>query len=414
MNLITSLSIKNFFSIKNKVHVNFKASPYNIDNNKERLFLFNNNYYNKVISFYGPNASGKTTCLKALIVLFNVANHEQVDDFTKSFKNKFADINDRSEIDITFIINDNNNYREFSYKLTFEFEGYSNTGINNEILTELINGKEIILFNRKEKIIQNVADNIMLNIFNDLSPTKSLFTEFEKFEETTIIKQIRHFFKCARTASNIGVHNTRLNTNSNDEYKIGLFLNGLKNEIDKGSVLHHELNLFFLSFFKSINIDIEKIEAKFDNKNDEGNEFLGIEIFHKINKKEPLEFKFESDGTQMLMKLLLDIFMIKHTKSILILDEFDSIIHPMLTPIIINLLIKNNIQTIYSTHNIYNMKFLQNDEIFLIEKDLEHKTTINAVKDNSDIKGFENLLTYYENGYLGGTPNITNLITKIV
>ena len=60
------------------------------------------------------------------------------------------------------------------------------------------------------------------------------------------------------------------------------------------------------------------------------------------------------------------------------------------------------------------MQFLQNDEIFLIEKDSNHKTTIKAVKNNPDIKGYKNLLTLYENGYLGGLPNIKEILTKIL
>lgn len=115
----------------------------------------------------------------------------------------------------------------------------------------------------------------------------------------------------------------------------------------------------------------------------------------------------------MLMKILLDIYMAKKTFSPLIIDELDSIIHPMLVPIINNLLIENDIQIIYSTHNIYNMKFLQNDEVFLIEKDESHKTTIKPVKDMSDIKGYKNLLTLYENDYLGGIPKVEEIITKI-
>ena len=41
MNFITHLKIKNFFSIKDEVNINFKASQYNIDNNPDRLFEFN-------------------------------------------------------------------------------------------------------------------------------------------------------------------------------------------------------------------------------------------------------------------------------------------------------------------------------------------------------------------------------------
>jgi hypothetical protein len=60
------------------------------------------------------------------------------------------------------------------------------------------------------------------------------------------------------------------------------------------------------------------------------------------------------------------------------------------------------------------MTFLQNDEVFLIEKDSNHTTTIKPVKDNPDIKGYENILIHYENGDLGGIPDIKEIITKIL
>ena len=61
MNFITKIKIKNFFSIKNEVCIDFKASNYNIENNRNRLFNVKREYYNKIVSFYGANASGKTT-----------------------------------------------------------------------------------------------------------------------------------------------------------------------------------------------------------------------------------------------------------------------------------------------------------------------------------------------------------------
>jgi len=407
MNFITSIKIKNFYSIKDEINVDFKATQYNIDNNKDRLFLFNDNYYNKVISFYGANASGKTSILKALVFLSNVINNEQTDNFPISFKNKFADITSQSEIEVTFIIELENSFNEFKYKINFKSDEFENIGINNESLFKITNKEEVIIFDRSQNIIENVANNIKKNIFADLNNSKSFFTEFEKFEETGIIKVTKKLFKYISATSNINIHKTQLGTNEEDELLIG---KALKNTTE--NPIKNELTIFLLSFFNSIGLDIEKIEPKFNNEI-ENNNFIGIDIYHKIDDLEPLEFKFESDGTQMLMKILLDIFVMKHTDSILIIDELDSIIHPMLTPILINLLIKNDIQIIYSTHNIYNMKFLQNDEIFLIEKDTNHKTVIKAVKNNPNIKGFENLLTHYENGHLGGMPSIENIITKI-
>ena len=403
MAFITSLTIKNFFSIKDEVTIDFKASPYNIENNPERLFEFNGEYYNKIISFYGANASGKTTILKAITILTSIVVNEQRDNFPSSFKNKFARLNSNSELEISFVLK-NKEYEEYRYFIKFESSKYNNTGIKNEILYKLENSKRRTIFNRADKKVINVDKNIQDNIFTNLNPKKSLIQEFLKHEKTGSFMNIHYFFLFLFRSSNVTMYKTQLNTDTSHERNIGNFIY-LKEE---------KVEQFFLNFFQSIEQDIIKVKANFIEKDDEEKEFKGIEIFHKIKKNEPLAFDLESDGTQMIMKILLDIYIAKATNSILIIDEFDSILHPMLVPIIINLLIENDIQIIYSTHNIYNMQFLQNDEIFLIEKDEKHTTTIKPVKNNPDIKGYKNLLTLYENGDLGGVPNIKEIITKII
>jgi len=404
MAFITSLRIKNFFSIKNEVTIDFKASPYNIENNPERLFEFNGEYYNKVISFYGANASGKTTVLKAISTLSKIIANEQSDYFISSFKNKFAKLEVSSEIEIFFVLNIKGIFKQFAYKLIFKSEGYENIAIGNEELYS-ISQKEI-LFNRQEEKIKNIDNNIIESLFESLSDKKSLINEFFKFDKTNQLFSIENFFINIAVASNIEIYNTQLGTDNFRYENIGVWLTNNQDNI--------ALENFYLSFFKAIGLDIVKIEAKFKESDIKEKEFKGIDIFHSINLKEPLEIELESDGTQMLMKVWLDIYKAKILGAVLVLDELDSIVHPMLVPIIINLLIENDIQIIYSTHNIYNMKFLQNDEVFLIEKDKNHKTTIKAVKDMPDVKGYKNLLTLYENGYLGGVPKVEELITKIL
>jgi len=407
MNSIINVRIKNFFSIKNEVNLDFKASHYNIENNKNRLFAINGKYYNKVISLYGANASGKTTFLKSIVVLSAVINNESTEHFPTSFKNKFAHLNSTSEIDIGFILAIDDEPKEFLYQLKFKSENHQNIGIENEALYVVNGEKKELFFNRESQQIKHVESQISQAVFENLSDKKSLFQEFGKFEKTGLLKEITKFFKNLSKASNIiSPYETRLAPNPLDEFQIGIRLddNDLKEALEN----------FLLSFLNSVGLDIEKLKAKFEEENEGGRKFLGIEVSHKIQKTISLEFGLESDGTMMLIKILLDIFLVKVNKAILIIDEFDSMIHPMLTPLIINLLIENGIQIIYSTHNIYNMKFLQIDEIFLIDKDKNHQTTIQAVRDIENIKGYENLLSLYENGYLGGVPKVAEIITEIV
>jgi len=406
MAFITSLRIKNFFSIKNEVTIDFKASSYNIENNPERLFEFNGEYYNKVISFYGANASGKTTVLKAITTLSIVIANQDDKKFVKSFKNKFSKLEESSKIAVTFVLIIDNKFQEFLYEIEFESNRFENIGIKNEKLLKLNRNEKELLINRNDKIVKNIDNSVKKAIFENLGNKKSLIEECYKFEDTKTLYKIKEFFLNTVVSSNIKTYNTELGMSIARYKDIGAWLSAIPGNSD--------LEKFYLSFFNSIHLDISKIEAKYKEYDTKEKEFVGIDIFHNIDLKEPLEVELESDGTQMLMKVLLDIFKAKVLGSVLVLDELDSIIHPMIVPIIINLLIENDIQIIYSTHNIYNMQFLQNDEIFLIEKDSNHKTTIKAVKDNPEIKGYKNLLTLYENGYLGGLPNIKEILTKIL
>jgi len=199
-----------------------------------------------------------------------------------------------------------------------------------------------------------------------------LIQEFYKFESKNILKEVNKFFIGLGSSSNITLYQSKLNVQKSSEKNIGAYLNSREYSSD--------IKNFYLSFFKSIGLDICRVESKYKEIDGKPREFKSIEVFHKFNEEESLNFGLESDGTQMLMKILLDIYIAKVMKSPLIFDELDSSLHPSLVPIIINLLIKNDIQIIYSTHNIYNMQFLQTDEIFLIEKDSHHQTTIKAVK----------------------------------
>ncbi len=400
MAFITTLRIKNFFSIKDEISIDFRATPYNIENNPQRVFKHNGEYYNKIIAFYGANASGKSTILKAIIELINIVRNEQRDNFSPSFKNKFAHLNSKSEIEMGFVIGK----REFLYKIRFKSNKYRNIGLEDEILYELNNDKKITIFDRKNRVAENINKKIKEVLFDTIDDTKSIFRDFSKFDNSKTLLDIDNFFS-RLINSNIEVYKSKLNTDSLDEEYISQVLEDIKLKV--------ELEEFFVKFFKSIGIDIDRVEARFRYEEAKEREFLGLYISHTVDSSEPLEFELESDGTQMLMKILLDIFLAKILNSILIVDEFDSILHPMLIPIINNLLIENSIQIIYSTHNIYNMKFLQNDEIFLIEKDKNHNTTMKPIK-NNDVKGYQNLLTLYENSHLGGLPKVEDIITKII
>lgn len=170
---------------------------------------------------------------------------------------------------------------------------------------------------------------------------------------------------------------------------------------------------FIINFLNSIGLDIVNLIPTYKLDDDGNKLFDSLFIKHKISKSKELEFVLESDGTMNLVQILINVFIVKMNKSVLVIDEFDSILHPMLVPLLNKLLLDNKIQVIYTTHNIYNMKYLYHDEITIIEKDSEHLTYVKELKKFDNIDFTDNILDLYEEGTFGGIPDINSIYTKI-
>ena len=412
MNLIKSVKIKNFFSVKNEVSINFAASKYTIENHPDRLFRVDKEYYNKLIAFYGPNASGKTTILKALVLVAYLLSNKS-EKFPFAIKNIYSD-DAISFIEVEFIFEG----QIFRYKVEFECEKDRTIGISNEILEVLERGEKKettkTLINRKEKIFRDIKGNSLGNIIiGNVPNTKSLL--IETLTRTDDYKKIIKFFNAIVKATNIiGPFDVRMALGGEDElilsliFEPSIYIEDV--EILKESLIHDKKKFwnFLYRILPAIGLDIQtvisnvKIKNEFPRLEAKINQFTTL---HNINPEKALDFKLESNGTRMIFKILFNIFYAYEKKTILVIDELDSILHPMLVPFINLLAIKNDIQLIYTSQNIYNMKYLYSDELFIIEKDSQHNTTVKKM-DEYGHEGYENFVRLYENNLLGGLPQI--------
>jgi len=406
MNFIKSLKIRSFFSIMNEIEINFLAHQYTSSYYPNKVFNFNKNYFNKTVSFYGANASGKTSILKAIIVISAIINHDSRDSFPTSLKNIYS--KDKTKLSINFIID----RQEYIYEVILKAD---KSNYNISIVDEkLYFGKNIIfdrrnriinlhIFKKNQKEIQKIEELLKKTIFLNLNQNISLFNDFEKFDNTNTLKRIRKFFKSILETTNIKRSDTTtFGINIKDE--LHLAINILENRRIKN---------FLIDFLSSINIDINDIKVEFEKEQDRIVGIKKIYVYHKVDNKKTLEYRFESDGTKQLFKFLLYFYNASKNNSVLVIDEFDSIIHPTIIPYLINLLQQYNIQILYSTHNIYNLKLLYADEIFFIKKDDSHITTICSPKNYKDIEGFENFLSLYENDYLCNMPKLSSKLKDI-
>jgi len=395
--------------------LDFTASQYSIDYHKDRLFEDDNIYTNKLLAFYGANASGKTTVLKSIVWFAYFISNTNQKEFPDAHSNIYAKDDMPSYIELHFC----HENREFIYKLDLNYDKFSNIkSIENEVLQLKIDDKFKILFDRKNHVFKNInfEDDNSLR-FDKVSPNSSLLNESRSRMEEYNYDSIYDFFYQITNNSNIsGITQVDLDVNENDMKLITISLfnkddleiisEHMKEEIDE-NMLNRSLRfkVFLLNILALIGTDIKesKVSISTDIEKKVG---ASLSLAHAINLDKYLPFDLESNGTKMLIKLIYKIFESYENKSVLIIDELDALVHPLIVPILNLLTIKLNIQMIYSTHNISNMKYLYNDEICLIEKDENHNTEIKYLK---DYEGYENFEKLYRNGLLGGVPNIENI-----
>jgi len=413
LNYITKVKVQNFFSIKEEIVLDFIASEYSIDYNKNRLFCRDNHYTNKLVAFYGANASGKTTVLKSIVWFSYFVSNSNQKEFPDAHSNIYAEDNLPSYIELQFFHED----REFIYRLDLKYDKFFNIqSVKNEILKIKKDNEFKTLFNRENEIFKNLnfEDNNSL-LFDELSPNSSLLNESRSRMKD--YRSLYNFLIEIAGNSNIsGTTEVDLNLDEKDiqvltfslldKDDIKVMFKHFEKEVDK-ELINHSLKfkkfLFEVLFLIGTDIKKSKVTMKTDKAKEIG---TSLGLAHQINLNKFLPFELESNGTKMLIKFIYQIFETYENKSVLIIDELDSLIHPMIVPILNLLTVKLNIQMFYSTHNISNMKYLYNDEIYLIEKDKEHNTVIKTLK---EYDGYENFEKLYRNSLLGGVPNIENI-----
>ena len=135
----------------------------------------------------------------------------------------------------------------------------------------------------------------------------------------------------------------------------------------------------------------------------EKNEEVGNIIFELENE--------ESKGTRKFFSIAAPILNTLREGSILIIDELDASLHPMLTKHLIKLFHNDSINTknaqlIFATHdtNLLNSSLFRRDQIWLTEKDKYASTNIFSLAQFNDVRKTEDFEKQYIQGKYGGIP----------
>lgn len=412
--MLVEFSVKNFMSIKDEITFSMVAG--NGDENIENTIKVENSdeKYLKSTAIYGANASGKTNFIKALtaaILMVRRSNSRNINEplvEMKPFKFDQKTVNEPCEFRFVFIKN--------NIKYIYGFSADINR-IYTEYLYQYLSAKPSLIFERK-----------------NVNEYKSTQLEQSKLVELATKNTEKKLFLSTATAWNyektkdayiwfsedIDTYNDYMNVSG---YAFNKFENDNEGKLKRFTInLLKQADIHIKDYnFEVKNINVNNIIAVFNNIKAPNENIVQKEVkistFHEIKNENgdienyELELGEESLGTQNLFffsPILKEAF---EKGKVIIIDEIDKSLHPLLVEFIIKLfhnseINKNNAQLIFNTHdtNLLSLDNFRRDQIWFTEKEPKKGTTDLYPLDDFSVRKTENVQKGYLNGRYGAIP----------
>lgn len=361
----------------------------------------------KIAAIYGPNASGKSSIVKALGMaswLTGLSPSTQTDQLHVSpFRFDPALADKPSEFEFHFI---NNNLRyEFSFGLTTE-------RITSERLISYPKGKETLLYERTHtpngdeyvfgEHLEGGPD--LHNVWKNLTGSQSFFISQAVANSSESLNQLRTPFKWLREFRTI-----------NSEHWDGWTL-ASRNLANKHSTFTAEISSFLQEVdvpvtkikFEQLEESLENIKTKNRSTDYMASPNYKTILTHKTALGEAdFDFNEESSGTKNLIGFWLPWSLLAQTPKtenrILVIDELDSSLHPKLVADLVakHIELDTHTQVIFTTHDTHlmNTKLLRRDQFWLTERDINGATQLRSLHDFAGREGEDIEKRYYEGRY---------------
>ena len=419
--MIVEFTVGNFLSFNKKRSLKLKASGISeLPDN-----IIKTNGYKLVRSgvVYGANSSGKSNLIKAL-------------DRMRDLVLNSVRLNDNDELDYTpFLLSNKDGeptYFEIEFLIKNKKYRYGFEYNMNEIISEWFYIKEgrkqeVPYFIRTEDGI-GVSDEFEEGFDKEKATNKNrLFVSLVAQLGGDTSKNVLEWFKGYNVLSGIDHKDYNGFTLKMLHKKIGGFEQSLS--------LYQKLKLGF----KSVNVtesefDVNSVSPDLPDNlrkkllNDlEGKTVVSLNTIHSryddfgnIIGAVPFDKETqESEGTKKIIDLSGPIFDTLISGRILIIDELDAKLHPLLTIQIIKLFNSsetnpNNAQLLFATHdtNLLSSKLFRRDQIWFTEKDSKEQTDLYTLAeitlpDGSKVRNDSNLEKNYIRGRYGAIPFLT-------
>jgi len=391
--MLLKIELENFFSIKNRIILDFIAAKSNTNQSRElsyNVIEWNGTKVLKTIGLFGPNASGKSNILKAInfCCMMILESHQHNEGVVFNFMPFKFDGYDKkpSEFLIDFVCSGIE--YEYSFALT-------RTEVIRESLYYYPNGKRAKIFTRDENAgeVYSFSSGIIAKPKDVALNTsrKNLFLSRASSMNREIAQDIYRYFLNTFLLGLVDLNSVSVEENFNAFKKIILKALAIcDTDICDIKVRHEQVPAPMMPTPGSPELNFRMID---------------ILRFQTIHKKSPdvifdLDIE-ESNGTKKLFQILLRLLDVVRNKKALMMDEFDMGLHTRLADFILDLIhASESSQLLFTSHNtnLIDMKRLRKDQIVFVNKLEDGSTDVYSLYDYKDFR--ENMDA--EKGYIQG------------
>ncbi|WP_077920790.1 ATP/GTP-binding protein [Spirosoma sp. 209] len=416
--MLVEFSVANFLSIKERQTLRMDASG--ISEFPERVFEAGRQKLLRSAAIYGANASGKSNLLKAIgdmvSILRTSAQRQSTDEIVvQPFLLNTETAKQPSYFEVVFLI------EQSQFRYGFEVDA---NAVKAEWLFEAKKLQERVLFIRDNDTIEVSKDFREGRGLEERTRTNALFLSVCDQFNGPLAKQIVSWFNHVLYTSGI----------DHDKYRKHLLrLIEAPTVKDELTAIVNNMNFGFLNFTPQKGEMDKDYLSGFSLENQQlfydllsGKQTVAIKTIHKqynadnlyINDVELDLAQNESSGTNKFFDLLAPIYLAIERHGILVIDELDAKLHPLLTQAIIRLFNNpetnpKNAQLIFATHdtNLLTDGQFRRDQIWFTEKDQYGATCLYSLveykeEDGTKVRKDRSFETDYIQGRYGAIPYI--------
>lgn len=420
--MLIQFSVNNFRSIKDTITLSMVSGS----DNEKNTFTTRNYRLLRSAVIYGANASGKSNVLLAFAFMRSlVLNEHKIVQSTDTLPHEPFRLSTETEhasstFEVVFVVD------TIKYRYGFEADA---TTVYAEWLFEDSHGREATLFTRDKdtpnmsvnrnrfpegrglKTIDNslflwrcdqnggmISQRILhwfrnINLLSGMNPSSYLKNTIEQMEQTAFRNQIVDLLRVA----DLGIEEVEVERNQ-----------FTRDEIEK-LILPESVRSDALSGAKPlIRVKIGTVHKKFN----ENHEKTGTETFELGTQ--------ESEGTKKYFSLSAPILDTLSQGRILLIDELDASLHPMLVTNLVSLfnhpeINTHNAQLIFITHdtNLLNQSLFHKSQIWFTEKDEYGGTHLTSLVEFRGIRKDDNIQKHYIQGKYGAIPYLGDFSAAI-